>query len=211
MRAHRKHICSGCNAPLTEENRVTGTATCKICRKQYLQQYRARNIEQLRAYDRERGLQPARIAEKARMRTPQEKIQDKARDAIRAKDPRYMAWRRNYTQKYYQEHSQAILTRVAAYAKQNPHKMRAHSARREATELRATPAWATKAYVDMFYAVAREESARLGIKVHVDHIVPLRSPLVCGLHVEHNLQLLTATHNMRKGNRVWPDMPQHHF
>ena len=202
MRAHRKYRCYACDTPLTAENRTAGTATCKTCRKQYLQQYRMRNLERLRAYDKERGLQPARIAGKAWARTPQEKIQDKARDALRAKDPRYTAWRRNYSQKYYREHGQEILTRASAYAKQNPHKMRANSARREAAELRATPAWATKAYVDMFYAMAREESARLGIKVHVDHIVPLRSPLVCGLHVEHNLQLLTATHNMRKGNRV---------
>jgi 5-methylcytosine-specific restriction endonuclease McrA len=45
------------------------------------------------------------------------------------------------------------------------------------------------------------------VKHEVDHIVPLKSPLVCGLHVEHNLQVIPATQNRRKHNRVWPDMP----
>jgi hypothetical protein len=42
---------------------------------------------------------------------------------------------------------------------------------------------------------------------HVDHIVPLVSKFVCGLHCEANLQLLPGPENQRKGNRVWPDMP----
>lgn len=43
--------------------------------------------------------------------------------------------------------------------------------------------------------------------VTVDHIVPLRHPLVCGLHVQDNLQLSTERFNKIKGNRFWPDMP----
>ena len=45
------------------------------------------------------------------------------------------------------------------------------------------------------------------IGLHVDHIVPLHHPLVSGLHVWHNLQLLDARMNRSKHNRVWPEMP----
>lgn len=39
--------------------------------------------------------------------------------------------------------------------------------------------------------------------LHVDHIIPLVHPLVCGLHVETNLQAIDPIKNIKKSNR-WP-------
>jgi hypothetical protein len=75
------------------------------------------------------------------------------------------------------------------------------NARRRALEKRATPKWANKQEMIRAY----EKAAEMGLTV--DHVVPLKSPLVCGLHCEANLELIPANDNFRKGNRHWPDMP----
>ena len=49
-----------------------------------------------------------------------------------------------------------------------------------------------------FYAEARRLSRETGILHHVDHIIPLSKG---GLHCQTNLQVLTATENIKKGNR----------
>ena len=43
--------------------------------------------------------------------------------------------------------------------------------------------------------------------MHVDHIVPLQSALVCGLHCEANLEIIPGAANEAKKNYWWPDMP----
>lgn len=48
-----------------------------------------------------------------------------------------------------------------------------------------------------------------GIKWQVDHIVPLKSNFVCGLHNGFNLRILTEYENRKKGNRFWDDMPEY--
>jgi len=88
-----------------------------------------------------------------------------------------------------------------SWQKANPGKVNASTARRYANRVRATPAWADRERIKKIYIEASQRG------LHVDHIVPIRSPIVCGLHVESNLQLLTREANMLKGNRQWPGMP----
>jgi len=80
----------------------------------------------------------------------------------------------------------------------------------EAAKLNATPAWANDFFISEVYALARLRSKMKTGGVaqwHVDHIVPLKSARVCGLHVEHNLEVIPGASNSAKGNRRWPDMP----
>lgn len=87
------------------------------------------------------------------------------------------------------------------WVKSNPAKACANVMRRQATKLNATPAWADLVAIRAVY----EEAARrrdAGEPCEVDHIVPLRSKLVCGLHVVANLRLVTPFANKSKGNRM---------
>ena len=67
-------------------------------------------------------------------------------------------------------------------------------AARRAAKLNATPPW-----VDHAALVAIYEKSR-ALKLEVDHIIPLKHRLVCGLHVPWNLQLLPMIANRQKHN-----------
>jgi hypothetical protein len=95
----------------------------------------------------------------------------------------------------------------ASYRKRNRPKMKAKGALYRAAQLRATPLWADRAKIEEFYFAADFLGMVTGDWYHVDHIVPLQSKIVCGLHTEQNLQVLPASDNLRKSNRRWPDMP----
>jgi hypothetical protein len=89
----------------------------------------------------------------------------------------------------------------------NPGKVKAIKAKRRAAKLQATPLWSETESIAEIYATAIELTKSEGITYHVDHIVPLQSDLVCGLHCLANLQILTKRENLRKSNLHWPDMP----
>jgi len=73
---------------------------------------------------------------------------------------------------------------------------------------RATPGWADMAAIARVYAEAERRTRETGELHVVDHIVPKRSRLVCGLHVANNLQVFHWRANLLKGAWEWPDMPE---
>ncbi len=45
-----------------------------------------------------------------------------------------------------------------------------------------------------------QEAIDLGPEYEIDHIIPINHPLVCGLHVPANVQVVQIKENQRKGN-----------
>lgn len=74
----------------------------------------------------------------------------------------------------------------------------AYNAERRASRIQAAPPWLTEddyLTIDIIY----DDAQKVGMVV--DHIMPLNNPLVCGLHVPWNLQLLTSSANSAKSNK----------
>ena len=97
--------------------------------------------------------------------------------------------------------------RTARWAKNNPARVAFLARKHQTAKRNATPKWANEFFIEEAYLLAALRTKLTGIKWHVDHIVPLQHPLVCGLHVEQNLQVIPAEHNRVKSNRYWPGMP----
>lgn len=94
-----------------------------------------------------------------------------------------------------------------AWGEKNKAKRIAYCRERRANKLNATPQWADREAILAYYENAQNMTEQEGEKYNIDHIVPLQSNLVCGLHVEANLQIIKQRENQSKGNRWWPDMP----
>jgi hypothetical protein len=93
------------------------------------------------------------------------------------------------------------------YRRDNSGRVSANTRARQCRKIRATPFWAELDAIREVYELSAALTRVSGIRYHVDHIVPLKSHLVCGLHCLANLQILPAAENIRKRNHHWPDMP----
>jgi len=80
----------------------------------------------------------------------------------------------------------------------------AYANKKKAKRLKAVALWADKKAIRELYRIAAIKTKETGVKHHVDHVYPLKSPFLCGLHVETNLQVITAEENLRKRNLYWP-------
>jgi len=90
------------------------------------------------------------------------------------------------------------------WAEANPGKINARRAKRRAAKRQAIASWADHNKIKEIYKECARLTKKTGIKHHVDHIYPLQNKYMCGLHVETNLQILSAAENASKSNRSWP-------
>ena len=95
-----------------------------------------------------------------------------------------------------------------AALKLKPYVKRALKAKQRAGKLNRVPAWLTEEdnwMMREIHHLARLRTDLTGVWCDVDHIIPLRGELVCGLHVPANMQVITHSHNSSKGNKYQVD------
>lgn len=112
---------------------------------------------------------------------------------------------RRADRKFKQANKKALAEKHAEWAQRNRWRRNATNAKRKAAKLKATPAWADRDKIAAIYREAERIEAATGVPMNVDHIVPLQSDAVCGLHCEANLQIIPASENQSKKNYWWPD------
>ena len=165
--------------------------------------YQRNRVAKYYIENRERILQKAIINNKI--------YYSKNKDNIKRKVSEYVKQNKHKVYKRIKEWSQKNRDKCRYYAKNyyrnNPEKAVEKCALRRARKLSATPAWANDFFIQEIYHLAKLRTKHTGFKWHVDHIVPLKSKLVCGLHWEKNLQVIPAYQNISKCNLHWPGMP----
>jgi hypothetical protein len=97
--------------------------------------------------------------------------------------PKYIKGNRVRSRKHYLEHKHEYILKAS---------------KRRRLLYQAMPSWANLDKLKQIYS-------ECPVGMHVDHIVPLQGKLVCGLHVENNLQYLTAEDNLKKSNKFKVD------
>ena len=155
---------------------------CKFCQNKKIAMWQSKNRDKVRSYVRKSCKKAYdENPDKYRAKSKQRRISfpEETRSAVRS----------SYKKAYAMRHSQERARLNAASA-----------ARR-----RASPPWRgaiERAQIQEFYDVAKCLSVQTGVKHHVDHIMPIKGVASSGLHVPWNLQILTASENCAKKNRV---------
>jgi len=92
-----------------------------------------------------------------------------------------------------------------AWKENNKIQVRADTKARRRKHREATPKWLSRkqrSEIRQLYQIAITMTQTTGEQYVVDHIVPLRSDEVCGLHVPWNLRVITQEENLKKSNKL---------
>lgn len=187
-----KKICTKCKEELDvskfhkdKSSKDDLVGTCKVCVSTYNKEYRENNKEKEAVRAKEWNL-----ANKERQ-AKNGKIYRKANKKRKAETNKI----------WYQDNKESQAEYSKLWQQNNPDKVNAKTARYKASKLQRTVSYANNSKIQALYTKAQRLTNETGILHHVDHIIPLQSPVVSGLHIENNLQVITATENLSKGNK----------
>jgi len=103
--------------------------------------------------------------------------------------------------KYYSENKDIIKKNCLEYKSKNKDKYLAYNKNHQSmvrAGLRKL-SFNERAKINLIYIEAQQVTIQTGIQYHVDHIIPISKG---GEHVCYNLQVITATENLKKGSSL---------
>lgn len=200
---------------------VVSAEKAKAGAQEAVRKYREKNREALNARRRQRRAEN-NAAERAYYEMNRERILEKARERYESqrdlKLQKLKAKRDAEDKQIAAEHRRAyrinnLETLRASERKskalcrlQHLEKYAAQAAERRARL--ALPPWANREAIAAIYSEARRLTSSTGVKWEVDHVIPLKNEIVCGLHVQTNLRVILKTENCSKSNRFLHDSNQ---
>lgn len=164
-----------------EKRNANGYSTlCKSCGSAEAIAYRNQNIERRKQYE--------------------QSYREENRERLREKYYETADWHREY----YKANKSKYAANSMKRRLESAHKINAAAAKRRAAKRQRQIQLSAEhiAQMEAFYMEAERRTRETGVKHHVDHIVPLQGKLVAGLHVPWNMQVLPATDNLSKYNRI---------
>jgi len=195
-------ICSKCNRirldqydfSIRWDNRISKyyyRPECQECEKQYYQnnkehykQWREDNSEYLKEYVKQR-----REDYKEYYQEHYKKYYQNNKKYIIEKTKKWVKNNKKYRKEYYRQ-----------WQENNKDKVNVNNSKRRAMKLNQTPLNANMFKILEIYSITSlMNEISINIKWHVDHIKPLSRG---GLHHQDNLQVLEASVNLRKSNKL---------
>lgn len=208
--------CKKCGneKPISEFPVKNGKAVskCKICTAEYLASWhQANKVRRNKAAEERRKANPER--ERERSREWVSKNRDVANGYSKSYRERNPEKVKLTLASLALRNKEAKLACYKSWAGRNKEKVLRRNRERQHAKIQAIPSWHGEFDEFVFeeaFALSSMRLAATGIEYNVDHIVPLKSKRVCGLHCAINLAVIPALENKSKGNRHWPDMGGDH-
>jgi len=206
--------CSGCGVEKEISFFPLGKKKCKSCKREYMIEWSKKNAETLKAKKKiynqnnkeyiSNKNKAYRLVNLERLKERNRAWRDENKEILTAKrKQKYEDNRLKYVERSRFNRSNRPEAIKATYYRNIENRL-FHTKKRRAKLLNCCPEW--DAEFDDFVmkealSLRRLRNKTIGILWHIDHIEPLQSKTVCGLHNAFNISVVPASYNLTKNNR----------